>query len=92
MAVKTRVRAKVTSKGQVTIPAQIRKQLGVAAGDHIAFVAEDGEIRVERASNWVSRTKGMFKHAASYPAPDAQALRRMAGDAIAAETEARSRR
>jgi antitoxin PrlF len=30
-------RAKVTSKGQVTIPASIRKTLGVRTGDHLRF-------------------------------------------------------
>ena len=31
----------MTSKGQVTIPAEVRKQLGIATGDKITFVIED---------------------------------------------------
>src|SRR5260221_359026 len=31
----------MTSKGQVTIPAEIRKRLGIAAGDKLTFVIED---------------------------------------------------
>jgi AbrB family looped-hinge helix DNA binding protein len=31
------VRAKVTSKGQVTIPVSIRRQLGLKPGDHLRF-------------------------------------------------------
>ncbi|HJT59010.1 MAG TPA: type II toxin-antitoxin system PrlF family antitoxin [Ktedonobacteraceae bacterium] len=31
----------ITSKGQVTIPAEVRKHLGVAATDKIAFVIDD---------------------------------------------------
>ncbi|MDP8208881.1 MAG: AbrB/MazE/SpoVT family DNA-binding domain-containing protein [Candidatus Electryonea clarkiae] len=29
--------AKITSKGQITIPSEIRKQLGLNAGDRISF-------------------------------------------------------
>ena len=36
----------VTSKGQVTIPAEVRKQLGIARGDKVTFVIED-EGRIE---------------------------------------------
>lgn len=31
----------MTSKGQVTIPAEIRKRLDIAAGDKLMFVIED---------------------------------------------------
>lgn len=45
-------RAKVTSKGQVTIPKDIRLLLGVREGDSLLFdVGDDGEevrVRVER--------------------------------------------
>lgn len=34
--------AKVTSKGQITIPKDIRKKLGVKEGDKILFI-EDGD-------------------------------------------------
>ncbi len=32
----------ISSKGQVTIPQEIRNRLGVGAGDRIEFVIEDG--------------------------------------------------
>jgi AbrB family looped-hinge helix DNA binding protein len=32
----------VTSKGQVTIPAEVRRHLGVAQGDKLSFVISDG--------------------------------------------------
>lgn len=32
----------ISSKGQVTIPQEIRNRLGVAAGDQIEFVIENG--------------------------------------------------
>lgn len=34
--------AKVTSKGQITIPAEIRRKMGLKTGDKVLFV-EDGE-------------------------------------------------
>ena len=36
--------AKVTSKGQITIPIEIRKKLGIKNGDKILFVEESGRI------------------------------------------------
>ena len=38
--------AKVMSKGQVTIPKNIRTALGVSTGDRVTFVVEDGTVRV----------------------------------------------
>jgi len=35
-----------TSKGQVTVPAKIREQLNLQAGDRLEFEIEDGAIRV----------------------------------------------
>lgn len=37
-----RVRATLSSKGQVTIPREIRQRLGLKQGDGIDFVVEDG--------------------------------------------------
>jgi AbrB family looped-hinge helix DNA binding protein len=42
------VLAKVTSKGQVTIPVEVRKALGVKAGDRLRFEAQEGGFRVVR--------------------------------------------
>lgn len=38
--------AKVMSKGQVTIPKDIRAALGVTTGDRVTFIVEDGFVRV----------------------------------------------
>ena len=32
----------MTSKGQITIPVEVRKQLGLGQGDRIEFILEDG--------------------------------------------------
>lgn len=36
--------AKVSSKGQITIPAEIRKKLNLKEGDKVLFLEEDGKI------------------------------------------------
>ena len=42
--------AKITSKGQVTIPIDIRRKLGVKEGDKILFVEEEGKVYILNAS------------------------------------------
>lgn len=39
-------KAKITSKGQITIPIEVRRALGVDSGDHLAFEQRGHEIRV----------------------------------------------
>jgi AbrB family looped-hinge helix DNA binding protein len=40
----------ITSKGQVTIPAEIRKHLGVRQGDKLSFVIDDaGDVALKVA-------------------------------------------
>jgi AbrB family looped-hinge helix DNA binding protein len=43
--------ATVTSKGQVTIPKEVREALGLKAGDRITFVVgADGRVTIEPAT------------------------------------------
>jgi AbrB family looped-hinge helix DNA binding protein len=39
----------ITRKGQVTLPADIRRTLGLKQGDSVAFRVEDGEVRLTPA-------------------------------------------
>lgn len=43
--------ATVTAKGQVTIPAEIRKALGLKPGDKAAFVYDEKGVRIEKSSS-----------------------------------------
>lgn len=48
--------AKVTVCGQITIPADIRKKLGVKDGDKVVFVEENGRIVMENAAMMALKT------------------------------------
>jgi AbrB family looped-hinge helix DNA binding protein len=41
--------AKITLRGQITIPVAIRKKLGVKDGDKVIFIEENGRIVMENA-------------------------------------------
>lgn len=42
--------AKITTRGQITIPVEIRKKLGVKDGDKVIFFEENGRIIMENAT------------------------------------------
>ncbi len=42
--------AKITAKGQITIPVDIRRKLGVKQGDKVLFVEEAGKIYILNSS------------------------------------------
>ena len=41
--------ARLSPKGQVTIPKEVRERLGLEPGDFVAFIEKDGEIVVKKA-------------------------------------------
>jgi antitoxin PrlF len=54
--------ATITSKGQVTIPVQVRSALGLDAGDRIEFVeVEKGKFAIVAATRSVRELKGLFQ-------------------------------
>ena len=60
--------ATVTSKGQITIPAQVRTALGIDAGDRIEFVeVEKGQFAIVAATRSVRELKGLFQDKRSKP-------------------------
>jgi antitoxin PrlF len=51
--------ATITSKGQITIPAAVRKSLGVGFGDRLAFVrTPSGQFEISPARESVRTLKG----------------------------------
>ncbi len=56
--------AKVTSKGQITIPKPVRDRLGLRSGDKVDFIEEGGvwRIRKEEAESPFEKYRGYLRH------------------------------
>jgi AbrB family looped-hinge helix DNA binding protein len=53
--------AKMTSKGQITLPKEIRLKLGLKQGDRVRFIVEaDGRVRLLPAKRDVSELMGIL--------------------------------
>ena len=53
--------AKLTSKGQITLPKEIRLKLGLKQGDRVRFIVEaDGRVRLLPAKRDVSELMGIL--------------------------------
>lgn len=76
--------ANVTSKGQVTLPAEVRRLLGVRAHDKVIFTISGNQVRLVRAGSVVERTAGALSGGG--PALSAEEERVAAEDAIAQES------
>jgi AbrB family looped-hinge helix DNA binding protein len=64
--------ATLTSKGQITIPADIRHRLGVETGDRIEFVElAEGGFAIRPANDDVRSLKGLLKKPAKPVSIDA---------------------
>ena len=51
----------VTSKGQITIPAEVRRELGLHAGSRVEFIrTESGAYEFRPKTGSVQALKGMF--------------------------------
>jgi AbrB family looped-hinge helix DNA binding protein len=73
----------VTRKGQVTIPVDIRRALGIKEGDKVAFVVEDNQIKLTRKGSVVEQTAGALQ--SDMPGLSPQEERKAAEEAIAAD-------
>lgn len=52
---------RVTRKGQITVPVEVRRALGLQEGDNVAVLLEDGQVTLERRASIVERTAGALR-------------------------------
>ncbi len=76
---------KMTRKGQVTIPAEIREQLNLREGDHFVVNAVDGKVVMESQRDIVRRTAGVFAKYAKHPPLEPSEERRLFEEGVARE-------
>lgn len=50
--------AKVSKKGQLTLPAEVRKRLNIKQGTYVRFVIEEGDVRLIPAGKGVETLRG----------------------------------
>ncbi len=70
----------IREKGQMTLPKEVREEIGIKAGENLSILVVDGEIRMRPVKGVVDRTFGMFSHLA-------EANRTKTVDQILAEEE-----
>jgi antitoxin PrlF len=83
----------LTRKGQVTIPAEIRRALGLREGDKVVFSLENastGQVTVRPVRSVAEMTYGVVKPRKR--PEDLKALREQAADDVAAEVLAETPR
>jgi AbrB family looped-hinge helix DNA binding protein len=63
--------AKITSKGQITLPLRVRQRLNVGPGDSVMFVeGNDGKIVVRGKSGTLGDMRGMLRGSARLPSAE----------------------
>lgn len=78
--------AKITSKGQITIPKAVRDTLGVRSGDRVHFlVRADGVVEMFPRTRDLLSLAGMLKSKVS--GVSVEDMDRVIGDAVVAEFE-----
>ena len=67
------VRATLTSKGQLTVPKEVRERLGLKSGDRVVFEFEGDSVRlkVERRRS-LQNLKGSLPATREYPGREAE--------------------
>jgi len=56
--------SRMTAKGQITFPKELREHLGLLSGDEVEFVEADGGLRVQKrmAASPFTRYRGDLRH------------------------------
>lgn len=60
---------KVTRKGQITLPVELRKEFGIEEGDILYVVKGDRGIEIRTPGSFVARTAGIFRDYGSITPP-----------------------
>jgi antitoxin PrlF len=57
-------KSRVTSKGQVTIPKEVREELGLRVGDEVEFVKDESGVRIRKdvPEAAFEKYRGYLKH------------------------------
>jgi len=75
----------LTRKGQVTIPVEIRRGLGLRQGDTVAFVQDGDAVTLVLAQSIAERTACALAQYRRVPAPSAREEREAFAQAVADE-------
>ncbi len=78
----------MTTKGQVTVPAEIRRRLGLRPGEKVSFEDAGDFIKVRRHGSVIERTAGILARPGQQPL-SAEEMRQVAARAIAEEAATR---
>lgn len=77
----------LTSKGQITLPKDIRSHLRLAEGDRLEFlINDDGSVRLRPVSGSVRRLQGMFRREGA-PAQTLEQVDEAIGSFVAQDQE-----
>lgn len=68
----------LTTRSQVSVPAEVQQLLGVAAGDQVTFIIKDGEVRLVSARATLESVFGSIKPLLGEHADDFDAQIRLA--------------
>jgi antitoxin PrlF len=60
----TMATSRMTAKGQITIPKELRERLGLRPGDEVEFVQQEGGLRVQKrmAASPFTSYRGYLRH------------------------------
>ena len=80
----------LTRNGQVTVPVEVRRALGLRQGDRITFILDKNEVRLVPRGSLVQSTAGLLR--GDEPPLSAREIREAAADAMAEATVERAAR
>src|SRR5690348_1672903 len=80
----------LTRKGQITVPVEIRRRLGLERGDKVVFVEEGDVVLLKPAQSIAERTAGILAQYRKDPPPTPQEERAAFEQAVAEDVVKRT--